>query len=203
MAGSAPGQVGFWNCHMRVGGAAGSKVRTACVNSTPDNCKAGWALLHLTNTSSAYVEGMWAGPLITTWTALALSTKRFPLGEASWSKQRRAPGSSAPPLSTTRSTSTISSSPRTSFSAFQQSETPYWQGPGSPDLAPAPWTNNLIASDPTLQHLRRYRCPLAVWRSSRESVARPTSSCTAAPTGRSSTTTTAAMAIASRTPSAS
>lgn len=27
------------------------------------------------------------------------------------------------------------------------SETPYWQGPGN-DLAPAPWTNNLIASDP-------------------------------------------------------
>lgn len=33
------------------------------------------------------------------------------------------------------------------FSAFQQSETPYWQGPGN-DLAPAPWTDNLIASDP-------------------------------------------------------
>jgi glucan 1,3-beta-glucosidase len=33
------------------------------------------------------------------------------------------------------------------FTALQQSETPYWQGPGN-DLAPTPWSSNLIASDP-------------------------------------------------------
>ncbi|KAF7142176.1 hypothetical protein CNMCM5793_008853 [Aspergillus hiratsukae] len=38
------------------------------------------------------------------------------------------------------------------FSAFQQSETPYWQGWGSPDLAPAPWSSNLIASDPNFSN---------------------------------------------------
>jgi glucan 1,3-beta-glucosidase len=38
------------------------------------------------------------------------------------------------------------------FSAFQQSETPYWQGSSSTDFAPAPWTNNLISSDPNFSN---------------------------------------------------
>jgi glucan 1,3-beta-glucosidase len=38
------------------------------------------------------------------------------------------------------------------FSAFQQSETPYWQGPSSVDFAPAPWTNDLISSDPNFSN---------------------------------------------------
>jgi glucan 1,3-beta-glucosidase len=37
------------------------------------------------------------------------------------------------------------------FSAMQQSETPYWQGPGN-DLAPIPWASNLITSDPTFSN---------------------------------------------------
>ena len=37
------------------------------------------------------------------------------------------------------------------FSALQQSETPYWQGPGN-DLAPIPWASNLIMSDPTFSN---------------------------------------------------
>ncbi len=32
---------------------------------------------------------------------------------------------------------------------LQQSETPYWQGVGSPVLAPQPWENSLLPSDPT------------------------------------------------------
>lgn len=38
---------------------------------------------------------------------------------------------------------------RNVYIGMQQSETPYWQGTGAPALAPAPWTNNLIPSDPT------------------------------------------------------
>ena len=34
------------------------------------------------------------------------------------------------------------------FSAMQQSETPYWQGEGSPSLAPAPWTPLTTYADP-------------------------------------------------------
>ncbi|KAI7973940.1 hypothetical protein EIK77_001351 [Talaromyces pinophilus] len=62
IAGSSPGDVGFWNSHFRIGGAAGSKVETNCGGS-PDQCKAAWGLIHLTSTSSAYIENMWG------WTA--------------------------------------------------------------------------------------------------------------------------------------
>lgn len=35
------------------------------------------------------------------------------------------------------------------FLGFQQSETAYWQGPGQAAIAPVPWADNLVASDPT------------------------------------------------------
>jgi glucan 1,3-beta-glucosidase len=67
MAGANPGDVGFWNTHFRVGGAAGSSVQTHCGGSggggTPAQCKAAFMLAHLTASSSAYIENMWA------WTA--------------------------------------------------------------------------------------------------------------------------------------
>lgn len=62
IAGSNPGDVGFWNTHFRVGGAAGSRVQTACTGS-PADCMAAFALAHLTPSSSAYIENMWG------WTA--------------------------------------------------------------------------------------------------------------------------------------
>jgi glucan 1,3-beta-glucosidase len=37
------------------------------------------------------------------------------------------------------------------LSTLQQSETPYWQGVGN-TLAPAPWTDHLISSDPTYSY---------------------------------------------------
>jgi glucan 1,3-beta-glucosidase len=36
------------------------------------------------------------------------------------------------------------------YIGMQQSETPYWQGSGSPSLAPAPWT--ATGSDPTFSN---------------------------------------------------
>lgn len=62
MAGNHPGDVGFWNSHFRVGGAAGSRVQTACTGA-PGDCMAAFALIHLTPSSSAYIENMWG------WTA--------------------------------------------------------------------------------------------------------------------------------------
>lgn len=146
IAGAAPGDVGFWNCHFRIGGAAGSKVETNC-SGTPDQCKAAWGLLHLTNTSSVYIENMWG------WTAdhdldgghnpQTISTGRGMLIEAT--KGTWLVGTAMEHHTLYQYNFEYAANV---FSAFQQSETPYWQGWGSPDLDPAPWSDNLIASDP-------------------------------------------------------
>jgi len=61
-AGEKPGDVGFWNCHFRVGGAIGSKVRgEQCAK--PETCVAARLTLHLTDKSSSYWENVWS------WTA--------------------------------------------------------------------------------------------------------------------------------------
>ncbi|KAL4866510.1 hypothetical protein BDV12DRAFT_210436 [Aspergillus spectabilis] len=150
IAGSTPGAVGFWNCHFRIGGAVGSKVQTNCYGA-PSQCKAAWGLMHLTNTSSAYIENMWGwtadhnldGNLETT----TIATGRGLLVEATTGTWL---------VGTAMEHNTLYQYnfeyAENVFSAFQQSETPYWQGWGSPDLAPAPWSDNLIASDPTFSN---------------------------------------------------
>lgn len=148
IAGSSPGDVGIWNSHFRIGGAAGSKVETNC-GGTPDECKAAWGLLHLTNTSSAYIENMWG------WTAdhdldgsntQTISTGRGALIEATAGTWL---------VGTAMEHHTLYqynyNDAENVVSTFQQSETPYWQGPGN-DLAPAPWTDNLISSDPSFDN---------------------------------------------------
>lgn len=57
MAGDKPGNVGFFNCHFRVGGARGSKVETSC--TSPQTCMASRIAAHFTTSSSAYVENSW------------------------------------------------------------------------------------------------------------------------------------------------
>ncbi len=59
MAGSNPGDVGFWNCVIRVGGSIDSLVTKNCANPDPSSCKAAFALLHVTKTASVYFEDMW------------------------------------------------------------------------------------------------------------------------------------------------
>lgn len=62
MAGEKPGDVGFWNTHFRVGGAADSQIQTKCgpgVTTDPAQCKAAFMLAHFTASSSAYVDNMW------------------------------------------------------------------------------------------------------------------------------------------------
>ncbi|PRP83184.1 exo-beta-1,3-glucanase [Planoprotostelium fungivorum] len=54
MAGNNPGDVGLWNTYFRVGGIAGSWVLTNCTN----NCQSAYLSLHLTNTSSSYLENV-------------------------------------------------------------------------------------------------------------------------------------------------
>lgn len=61
MAGSAPGDVGVFNTHFRIGGAFGTKTKTECSN--PANCLAARLSLHTTSGASLYLENSWS------WTA--------------------------------------------------------------------------------------------------------------------------------------
>lgn len=150
MAGFSQGDVGIWNSHFRVGGAAGSAVETKCQNVPP--CKAAFLMLHLTPTASVYIEDMWG------WTAdhdldnnynQLISTGRGALVES------------------TRGTWLVGTAfehntlyqynlvlAQNLFIGMQQSETPYWQGTGGPAQAPAPWTPNLAFGDPTFSNCK-------------------------------------------------
>ncbi|KAL2807684.1 pectin lyase fold/virulence factor [Aspergillus granulosus] len=144
IAGATPGDVGFWNTHIRIGGAAGSRVESQCTTS-PDQCKAAWAALHLTSTSSAYIENMWG------WTAdhdldgtnpQTISTGRGLLVEATAATWLVGTGFEHHTLYQYNFDAA-----HNVLSTMQQSETPYWQGPGNL-LAPAPWQDNVAPTDP-------------------------------------------------------
>jgi glucan 1,3-beta-glucosidase len=148
MAGYSSGDVGFWNTHFRIGGAAGSAVETKCQGGIP--CKAAFLLLHLTQTSSAYIEDMWG------WTAdhdldqdfnQLISTGRGALVESTRGTWL---------IGTAFEHNTLYqynlASAANVFIAMQQSETPYWQGTGGPAQAPAPWTSNPSFFDPTFSN---------------------------------------------------
>ena len=149
MAGINPGDVGFWNNHFRIGGAAGSLVETGC-GSVPANCLATFLIVHLTASSSAYIENMWG------WTAdhdldggntERISTGRSFLIEADTATWLHGTASEHNTLYqySFRNAQNV-------FVGMQQSETPYWQGAGSPSLAPAPWTVNSTYGDPTFSN---------------------------------------------------
>jgi glucan 1,3-beta-glucosidase len=57
MAGEKPGDVGFFNCHFRVGGARGSVVRDC---ARPEHCNAAHLSAHFTPSSSVYWENSWS-----------------------------------------------------------------------------------------------------------------------------------------------
>ncbi|KAH8888367.1 family 55 glycoside hydrolase [Thozetella sp. PMI_491] len=146
MAGSQPGDVGIWNSHTRVGGAAGSSVQTNCGDFSPASCKAAFILMHLTASSSAYIENSWL------WTAdhdldgghgQTISVGRGLLVEATKGTWLLGMGIEHNTLYQTNFDQASNV-----FFGFQQSETPYWQGNGSPSLAPDPWSPLPWASDP-------------------------------------------------------
>lgn len=58
MSGDRAGDVGFWNCHFRVGGARGSKVRGEQCRR-PETCLAARLNLHLQSGSGSYWENVW------------------------------------------------------------------------------------------------------------------------------------------------
>lgn len=126
----------------------GSRVQTEC-GSSPGNCKAAWGLLHLGTTSSAYIENMWG------WTAdhdldgghtQNIGTGRGMLIEATSATWLIGTGFEHHTLYQYNFERA-----RNVFSALQQSESPYWQGPGNL-YAPAPWADHRIPSDPDFSH---------------------------------------------------
>ncbi|KXX74005.1 Glucan 1,3-beta-glucosidase [Madurella mycetomatis] len=153
MAGPEPGDVGFWNCAIRAGGSVDSLVSTQCSDPDPANCKAAFALLHLTPIASAYLEDVWG------WVA----------------DHGLDPDLPAQNIAVGRGALVESTSPTwlvgTSFEhcvlyqyslhgasnvyiGQHQTEAPYWQGLGTPQRAPAPWAVDSAYGDPSFDHCR-------------------------------------------------
>eukprot|EP01130_Rhizamoeba_saxonica_P013428 TRINITY_DN5734_c0_g1_i3.p1 TRINITY_DN5734_c0_g1~~TRINITY_DN5734_c0_g1_i3.p1 ORF type:complete len:633 (-),score=128.00 TRINITY_DN5734_c0_g1_i3:1280-3178(-) len=66
---SYPGACGMWDVHFRIGGAAGSNINPSnCPRGDGSNapesvCTGAWAMMHITETGSCYMENIWG------WTA--------------------------------------------------------------------------------------------------------------------------------------
>jgi glucan 1,3-beta-glucosidase len=137
--------VGIWNSHFRVGGAAGSSIETNC-NKTLSECKAAWGLLHLTSSSSVYIENMWG------WTADhdldGSNTQLISVGRGALIEATKATWLVGTAMEHNTLYQYNFNNAENVYAAMQQTETPYWQGNGNV-AAPAPWSDNLIASDPT------------------------------------------------------
>ena len=174
-AGEKPGDVGFWNCHFRVGGAIGSKVRgEQCAK--PETCVAARLTLHLTDKSSSYWENVWSWTadhdLDSTGTAengvypaaaggFLIESKKgtwlLGMGVGKYLPKIRAGGGGV----SDKGLANIASQTEHNvlyqvnihkaeniFIGLQQGEAPYWQGNGTTLQAPAPWTQTLLNSDP-------------------------------------------------------
>ncbi|KAK4450929.1 pectate lyase superfamily protein-domain-containing protein [Podospora aff. communis PSN243] len=159
MKGPKPGDVGFFNTHFRVGGARGSKVfgNAKCRTKQPAECLAARMMVHLTEGSSSYWENSWG------WTAdhdldmmvegeVGLGEgagETYPATGAGWLVEARE-GTwilGAGPEHNVLYQMNIHNA-KNVFMGLQQGETPYWQGPENPLLAPEPWGKYLLGSDP-------------------------------------------------------
>jgi glucan 1,3-beta-glucosidase len=144
MAG-APGDVGIWNCLFTVGGTADSTVKN-CEDDDTSKCMAAFLGLHLTASSSAYVQNVWV------WTAdhnldggpkQQISTGRGLLVEATKGTWLTGTSSEHNWLYNYNLHNAQSV-----FAGLQQTESPYMQGEGAAQLAPAPWTADTNYGDP-------------------------------------------------------
>lgn len=146
MAGSKPGDVGFWNTHVTVGGMADSNVNVACGSPNTAACLAAFAMVHLTSSSSAYIENMWG------WTAdhslerggfQNIATGRGLLVEATKGTWLIGTGFEHNTLYGYNLHNA-----QNVYAGLQQTETAYWQGEGSQQNAPSPWNANPKYGDP-------------------------------------------------------
>ncbi|KAL8699754.1 MAG: hypothetical protein Q9201_005821 [Fulgogasparrea decipioides] len=146
MAGAKPGDVGLWNTHVTVGGTADSNVNVACGSPNTASCLAAFAMVHLTSSSSAYIENMWG------WTAdhslerggrQNIATGRGLLVEATKSTWLTGTGFEH---NTLYNYNLLQA--QNVYAGVQQTETAYWQGARSQQDAPSPWTANPKYGDP-------------------------------------------------------
>ncbi|CAG7926346.1 unnamed protein product [Penicillium olsonii] len=138
-AGSQPGDVGMWNTMALVGGTADTSVTTTCTSQDPKNCMAAFMVMHLTESSSAYIENFWG------WTAdhnldsesllTIISTGRGILIEATKGTWLTGTGSEHHWLYNYNFHHA-----QNVFAGLLQTESPYMQGKGEYQAAPAPWT---------------------------------------------------------------
>jgi glucan 1,3-beta-glucosidase len=147
VAGASPGDVAFWNCLITVGGTADTTISTTCTNQDPSTCMAAFVQMHLTKTSSTYVENVWG------WTAdhnmddsispIIISTGRGLLVEAT--KGTWLPGTG---FEHNWLYNYNFNQAQNVFAGLLQSETPYMQGLNAVKTVPAPWTVNPTYGDP-------------------------------------------------------
>ncbi|SMY20093.1 unnamed protein product [Zymoseptoria tritici ST99CH_1A5] len=142
MAGKNQGDVSFHNTHYRVGGAADSLLETAC-QTISEPCKAVFLVLHLTKSSSTYIENAWL------WSAdhdldnvyvQQIGTGRGMLVEATKGTWLVGTGSEHHTLYAYQFVDASNV-----FAALMQVETPYWQ---PLPRAPLPWTPDAAWNDP-------------------------------------------------------
>ncbi|KAL5320242.1 hypothetical protein ACEPPN_011043 [Leptodophora sp. 'Broadleaf-Isolate-01'] len=147
IAGTAPGDVGIWNTQVNIGGGADSTIRSQCTNQDSSSCKAVFLAVHLTASSSAYLQNIWI-----------------------WTSDHYVDGGASPQIISTGRGLLVESTKATwlvgtgsehhwlynynfnraqnVFAGLLQTETPYMQGEGAYQLAPAPWTADARYGDP-------------------------------------------------------
>jgi hypothetical protein len=146
-AGNEPGEVGLWNVMATVGGTADTSISGACTSQDPKNCMAAFMVMHLTESSSAYIENFWG------WTAdhnldsdsllTIISTGRGILVEATKGTWLTGTGSEHHWLYNYNFHNA-----QNVFAGLLQTETPYMQGQGEYEAAPAPWAAEPKYGDP-------------------------------------------------------
>ncbi|KAJ5499508.1 Pectin lyase fold/virulence factor [Penicillium expansum] len=146
-AGDQPGDVGLWNTMAMVGGTADTSISGACTSQDPKDCMATFMVMHLTKSSSAYIENFWG------WTAdhnldsesllTIVSTGRGILVESTKGTWLTGTGSEHHWLYNYNFHNA-----ENIFAGLLQTETPYMQGQGEYQAAPAPWTAVAKYGDP-------------------------------------------------------
>ncbi|KAJ5491124.1 hypothetical protein N7539_002691 [Penicillium diatomitis] len=147
-AGANPGDVAMWNTMVLIGGTYDTSISTNCQNEDTSQCMAAFLALHLTSSSSAYIENLWV------WTAdhnldnggsayTVISTGRGVLVEATRGTWLTGTGSEHNWLYNYNFHAA-----ENVFAGLLQSESPYMQGSGATHSAPAPWTAEAVYGDP-------------------------------------------------------
>jgi glucan 1,3-beta-glucosidase len=149
MAGQ-PGDVGLWNTIITIGGIRDTQVSSTCQNQDTSNCKAAFLALHITSSSSVYLENIWG------WCAdhYIDSASTFP-GDQIISSGRGLL------CEATKGTWLVGTgfehhwlynynfhNAANVFAGLLQAETPYMQGQGAVLTVPAPWTPDSRFGDP-------------------------------------------------------